>query len=241
MTCKCQLNCKLIPYARKLDLFTMFYKLLGEEKGTYIMSLIKIVPVQRRRHGKYHDPAESRRQTSVHYFIPVDGQQHVRVCKNTLIDIYKVTRKQMSGYVERKKLDEEKFSDGRGKTKEKTKFTCVDRELIQEHMNAITREEYIEHVGCHLNISQLFKTFKERYPESLVTYKYFSTTLKEDYPTLHFKKSTKDVCNECEFLSFQIKIEEQKLALLKKKFEMHQLDCDVGKIENLMRHEIFQV
>lgn len=70
------------------------------------MGLIHITDVRRRRHGSYDNPANSHRQSIAHYTVPDGNGNVIKVCKQTFMDIFKVTKKQIDGFIKRKKNGE---------------------------------------------------------------------------------------------------------------------------------------
>ncbi|KAG8266170.1 hypothetical protein J6590_077636 [Homalodisca vitripennis] len=52
------------------QLFKEIHELDKNGQNTYLLGLIEILPVQRRRHDKYDTPTESRRQNTVSYIVP---------------------------------------------------------------------------------------------------------------------------------------------------------------------------
>ncbi|KAJ4435570.1 hypothetical protein ANN_18186 [Periplaneta americana] len=74
--CACKYKCKNLSYEHKVGLFEDFYDLEDiEKRGSYLMGLMQVSHVKRRRHGTYDDPSQSRRQATVHYTVP-DGQEY---------------------------------------------------------------------------------------------------------------------------------------------------------------------
>nr|CAI5834258.1 unnamed protein product [Callosobruchus analis] len=97
--CKCQLACKSLGYHWRKSLFEKFYKQNSHVQGSYLMNLIHLVPIRRRRHGSYENPEESKRQTTVNYTIPGESGDFVQVCKKTVMDTFAVTRKKIDSLV----------------------------------------------------------------------------------------------------------------------------------------------
>nr|CAH7750032.1 unnamed protein product [Callosobruchus chinensis] len=81
--CKCYYDCKKIAYERKLQLFENLYAKNYKTQGTYLMGLLNLVKIKRRRHGKYETAVNSKRQTSVTFTIPNQDGHFVQVCRNT--------------------------------------------------------------------------------------------------------------------------------------------------------------
>nr|CAD7452986.1 unnamed protein product [Timema tahoe] len=58
-SCSCKYECKNISSEQKQLLFLEFYKVDEESQGTYLLNHIQMLPIGRRRHGTYENPAES--------------------------------------------------------------------------------------------------------------------------------------------------------------------------------------
>lgn len=70
---------------------------------SYLMGLIEIIDVQRRRHGSYAEPNQSRRQCSVVYHVPNGKGENVQVCRQTFLNIFATTKNQIENLIKRKK------------------------------------------------------------------------------------------------------------------------------------------
>lgn len=90
--CTCKYKCENLSYEHKVGLFEDFYDLEDiERRGSYLMGLMQVSHVKRRRHGTYDDSSQSRRQTTIHYTVP-DGQGDLmQVCRGTFSEIFSLT------------------------------------------------------------------------------------------------------------------------------------------------------
>ncbi|KAJ4443280.1 hypothetical protein ANN_04948 [Periplaneta americana] len=82
--CNCHLDCTSISPQVKERLFEKFYAENEQIQGTFLMGLIHVIPVNRRRNGK--NPEESRRQSTLIYNVPDGEGNHKRVCKRNTRD-----------------------------------------------------------------------------------------------------------------------------------------------------------
>ncbi|KAJ8871608.1 hypothetical protein PR048_027935 [Dryococelus australis] len=64
--CTCKFDCNTIVNV-KHSLYETFHEQYMNTQGNYLMGLILLLPIQRRRNGQYNDPAESRRQATLFY------------------------------------------------------------------------------------------------------------------------------------------------------------------------------
>ncbi|KAJ4441217.1 hypothetical protein ANN_11068 [Periplaneta americana] len=94
--CACMYKCKNLSYEHKVGLFEDFYDLEDiEKRESYLMGLMQVSHVKRRRHGTYDDPSQSRRQTTIHYTV-LDGQRDlVQVSRGTFSEIFALTQKKV--------------------------------------------------------------------------------------------------------------------------------------------------
>nr|CAI5841801.1 unnamed protein product [Callosobruchus analis] len=146
--CKCQFACKSLGYHWRKSLFENFYKQNSHVQGSYLMNLIHLVLIRRRRHGSYENPEESKRQTTVNYTIPGESGDFVQVCKKTVMDTDKRTCHKTS------------------------KFSENDRNAIRDHVNSLPRDvgHYTraksdkEYLSPDLNLHRLFKAFIKLVP-----------------------------------------------------------------------------
>ncbi|KAE9536991.1 hypothetical protein AGLY_006798 [Aphis glycines] len=174
ISCKCKFHCRSVPYTQKKLLFHDFYALKDNcKQNSYLMGLMIITPVKRRRHGKYDDPMDSRRQVTVCFSMP-DGTGNI--------------------------------------IQNRSKFTDADKNLIIEHVNSFPRDESHygrkkskkEYLSQDLNISRLFRSFKDKFPDSPVTYRFFFETFKQKCPNISFHKPRTDTCSKCDLLSAEV-------------------------------------
>ncbi|KAG8242593.1 hypothetical protein J6590_062491 [Homalodisca vitripennis] len=104
---------------------------------------MQLIPVGRRRHGKYDNPEESRRSCSFTYKVPDGSGKNVQVCGKTFREIFGVTPRKLQTLQLKKKQGCLVYNDTRGhkpKSHEhKVKFTENDRNLVRHHINTFPR------------------------------------------------------------------------------------------------------
>lgn len=92
--CKCRYSCKNISHELKLKLREDYLKIKDRNRrNTFLVQLVSVTSVNRRRNGKYATPSESRRQCTFSYVIPNMEGNTFRVCKATFLDIFTVSQK----------------------------------------------------------------------------------------------------------------------------------------------------
>lgn len=107
MYCKCKFQCKCVPHKHREVLFRDFYALKDNVKqNSYLMGLIVITPVKRRRNGQYDDVNESRRQNTIWFSLPDGNGDVVQVCKNTFMQVFAITKRRIETLVSAKKKGE---------------------------------------------------------------------------------------------------------------------------------------
>lgn len=180
-------------------------------QATFLMGLVSICAVQRRRHGSYEDEQNSRRQATICYSLSNGDGKCLRVCKKSFQDTFAVSDKRLRVIIEKKKRGDTCYDDKRTRHAA-PKFTEADRDLVKAHINMIPREvghysrakSSKEYLSPDLNIHRLFKAFLEMYPDSKVTYKFYRSVLIKDLPNLCFHRPRVDTCSTCDILDCQI-------------------------------------
>lgn len=204
-----------------------------------------VIPVQRRRHGSYSNPDESKRQSTVIFKVPNGTGQLMHVCKQTFISIFAVTKNEIDTLVKRKKMGESIYNEKRGKYNKPCKFSESDRLDVKTHINSIPRCEshYTrarsskEYLSPDLSVNRLFKAFKEKYPDTNVTYKFYLKVFSEDFPNVSFRKPRTDTCRVCDRLQCEIKCTKSPISkTIVFQLEKHQRKAE--KAQALMKHDI---
>ncbi|KAI4459508.1 membrane-associated guanylate kinase maguk [Holotrichia oblita] len=85
VTCKCYFDCKTLNPKRMRLLHEEFYKQNTIVQGTYLMTLIHLAPLSRRRNGLYKDSSDSRRQHTVCYTVSNEKGKMIRILKAAII------------------------------------------------------------------------------------------------------------------------------------------------------------
>lgn len=210
--CKCRYSCKNISHPQKLLLFEDLYKVDFCKQQNYLLGLISVKPVKRRRHGQYDDPKDSRRQATAIYTVPNGEGEIVQVCRSTFQEIFDLVPKRVQTLVELKQMGNPIYTEKRGNKTEHRKYTVQDENLVVEHVNSIPRE--VSHYGRNksekeylspdLNISRLFKAFKEKYPNAQISERFYFDTFKKKFPNLSFHRLRTDTCATCDILKAKI-------------------------------------
>ena len=233
--CKCTYKCKDLSAEHKEMLFLDLHKLDEKQQGTYLLNRIHMQNISRRRHGHYNEPSESRRQCTFSYVVPDGSGKNVHVCAQTFKNIFGLTPKKLQVLQSKKKEGCFVYEDMRGlnpnSNEHKRKFTDNDRNLVRAHVNSFPRHE--SHYGRHrssreyltpdLNKHRLFQTFKEKYPDSAITYRYYSRVFDKDFPKLKFQRPTVDSCKKCDLFKAKISsaTTEQEKSIATRDMEHH--------------------
>lgn len=79
-----------------MKLFYDFYAQKDYVKqNSYLMGLVTICEVKRRRHGQYDTPEDSRRQATICFMLPDGNGNVMQVCKKTFMEVYGITKKRV--------------------------------------------------------------------------------------------------------------------------------------------------
>lgn len=231
-TCSCKYSCKELSNEQKQLLFLEFYKIDEQSQGTYLLNHIQMLPIIRRRHGRYESPEDSRRTCTFAYNVPNGSGKNVQVCSNTFKGIFSVSARKLQTLQCKKKQCSLVYEDTRGSNpeshKHNFKFTENDRNLVRCHINSFPRYEshYCRKRSSNvflspdLNKQRLFLCFKENYPTSPVNYSYYAVIIKKDFPQLKFKALATDTCKKCDL--FKVKLQSTASERDKKEIKVQQ-------------------
>lgn len=212
-----------------MKLFLHFYKLSEKEQGNYLMGLIQLSHIQRRRHGQHEDPRESRRQATVYYQVSNAENVLIQVCKKTFLDIFSISGKKVQNIVNQKKAGNIGHVDGRLAYVKKFKYNLDDRKSVQDHINSLPRDESHygrgksskQYLSPELNISRLYMAYKDKYTDTKISCKYYRKVFKEDFPNFSFHPPRTDTCKECDSLTCLIKAKNAESRTVETKLALH--------------------
>lgn len=234
-TCKCKYKCKSLQSNQQILLFNELYAVDHQKQQNYLLGLINVKPVARRRHGNYDNPTQSRRQATAIYTVPNGEGELIQVCKGTFRKIFSLSEKRVQGLVTLKQTGNPMYTENRGNKIKHRKFSESDKQTVCEHINSIPRE--ISHYGrtktnreylsSDLNITRLYRSFKKKYPDTPITYRFYYLTFKENFSKLSFHAPRTDTCAKCDLLAAKIKASEgnEKNVLIAKQ-KLHHLKAE---------------
>jgi hypothetical protein len=201
---------------------------------TYLMRLIEIAQIQRRRNGTYVKPSASRRQCSGVFLLPDNEGGHLQVCKKTFRETFGISAKIVQNLMARRKEGETVYFDKRSRITAK-KFRKADRKLVRDHIKQFPREyshysrarnEDKEYLSMDLNFRKMHEAFKLQNPNSNVTEKYYKAVFLKDFPKLSFQKPRQDTCKTCDQLNIVTKVDGPKGEAAKLELEAHQSEAE---------------
>lgn len=227
------MECKSISLEARKNLFKHYYSTDQTTQGTYLMNLIHIGKIKRRRHGTYVDPTESRRQATIYYTLPNGTGDVVNVCRSTFMNTFGITKRHVSTLSKKKKSGETTFIEKRRRTAG-GKFTSEDRRMVRDHINSIPRDmsHYSrqrtekEYFSPDLNINRLHKAFHDKYPDSRVTYKFYRLVFLKDLPNLSFRRPRSDTCRVCDKLHCEVQARNENSHQAKINLDVHHLKAE---------------
>lgn len=140
--CKCYFRCKEIPYDQKLKIFTDYYDIGDQVKQyTYLMGLINVTGVSRRRHGNYDEPESSRRQATLYFTLPNGKGEILQVCRATFMDVHGILKSTVATVVKAKKRGDVVYREKRGNKKKNRKYTPEDEQAVIDHVNSLPKQK----------------------------------------------------------------------------------------------------
>lgn len=97
-----------------MKIFNNYHRLENNsQQGTYILGLIQITEIKRRRHGQYSDISHSHKQCTIKYTIPNDEGGVSQVCKTTFQNILGVKHRFLQTLQSKKKQGLSVYKDVR--------------------------------------------------------------------------------------------------------------------------------
>lgn len=214
-------------------LFAELYKINRTAQNSYLMNMLLLVPIKRRRNGSYDSPNESKRQVTAYYQVPNENSTLVKVCKKTFMYIYQISGKVIQNLILRKQKGDISYVDKRTR-RVGNKYNEHHRKCIHIYVNQIPRD--VSHYGRNksnkeylspdLNVHRLWRGYNEHNPLNTVSYRYFSRLFEKDFKNLSFHRPRSDTCKICDELDCLI--------------EAKTSDSHRAKIELLAHHKKYK-
>lgn len=199
------------------------------EQRSYLMNLIHLVPIQRRRNGNYTNAENSRRQTSVTFTLSDGVGCFKRVCKQTFLETFNVSPSKITTPIKRLKSGLYMFTDKRGGCKT-FKYTHHDRCVVREHVNCFPSDvshycrpkhnNDIEYLSSDLNINRMYAAFKKEHPNTLISKRFYYRVFRKDYPNVKFRRPRVDSCKTCDLLHMKQSSSSNKAEACKAKMDL---------------------
>lgn len=83
---------------------------------------------------------------------------------------------------------------------------------------------------------RLYEAYITKYPESKVTYKFYSKVIKQNFPNLRFRQPRCDTCRKCDLLHCEIKAKGERSFAAKEELKLHHLKA--SRATTLMKEDI---
>ncbi|GLV38189.1 hypothetical protein CBL_12835 [Carabus blaptoides fortunei] len=78
----------------------------------------------------------------------------------------------------------------------------------------------MEYLSPDLNINRMYSAFKNSYPNSTVSYRFYYIPFKTKFPKLNFHHSHTDTCQTCDLLNMECKVDPNSKTI-KARLELH--------------------
>lgn len=199
------------------------------QQYSYLMGLLNITNINRRRHGTYDEPESSRRQATIYFTLPNGKGEIVQVCKKTFLDTHRITKRTVETLVKAKKRGDVVYVERRGNKKKNRKYSPDDEKAVIDHVNSFPKQKshYTrakndrDYLSEDLNYHRMYLAFKELHPETEIQPRYYKDTVKKHFPKLKFQKPRQDTCGTCDLLKSKILNESSNRDENKKSLELH--------------------
>lgn len=192
------------------------------------MNLISLTPVKRRRHGNYEEVRDSHRQGTICYFVSNEKGEMIRVCKQTFMNIFAISKMKLETIIRKKKMGETTFKDNR-KSHRAKKFTADDRNAVIRHIASFPRDESHysrsqsakQYLSPELNIHRLYKAFVAKHPNQNCSYRFYNRVFRQEFPNLKFRPPRSDTCRVCDKATCEIKADLPSSAQARQNLDIH--------------------
>lgn len=113
------------------------------KQNSYLMDLLKICPIKRRRHERYEVPNESSRQSTIYFTLPNGSDDIVQVGNKTFLHSFAISRRRVGTLVKSKKESKVTYAARRGNKCKYRQFSPADEDLIMQHISSFQGNKVI--------------------------------------------------------------------------------------------------
>lgn len=185
--------------------------------------------MQRRRHGSYNLPEESRRQCTLSFLLPDGEGSNLRVCKKMFCETFGIHGRIIETLASIKKSGVMIFQENRGGPR-RIVYSEEDRKIVREHINSFPKDvshysrnsSEKEYLSSDLTLKKLYEAFQLKYPENeKITYEYYKRVFHRDF-NISFRKPRADTCKTCDRLNITSRTDRK----AKDEYERHLKEAD---------------
>lgn len=231
--CKCKFGCKEIAASgQKRKLYELYHtkNMTLSRQMTYLLSLIQVMPVSRRRHGTYDDPSHSRRQHTLVFVLPDTSGSFVQVCRKMFMETFRISHQTVETLGKLRKQGELTYVEKRGGART-VKYREADRKLVHDHINSFpkdvshytrTRTGKREFLSTDLSVSKMYEAFLIAHPDQThIKHRYYWSIWRTDFPNLSFRPPRMDTCKDCDRLKIRAQQRNEEGRQAKSALEEH--------------------
>lgn len=195
--CQCNLQgCSNLTLQQKTKIFSAFLRKSCTEQSSILSSCIKKEPTK----------GIGDKKPSFSYYVRVNGAK-IQVCRDTLCNVYSVRDTRIEDLQYKMKSDITQPKIRQRKMKQMRCVSDVDYEFVREHISSIpTVESSIiaegkdtRYLSSSLNITSMFRLFKEKYPFSKAKIWLYRKVLQEEFK-LTYGQPRSETCTACQHL-----------------------------------------
>ncbi|KAJ8971893.1 hypothetical protein NQ314_000506 [Rhamnusium bicolor] len=197
-------------------------------------------------HRRRVNESESRKQVTVCYTLPDGKGNYKQICRKTFEDTFSLSHKKVLHLTEMKKEGKNTYTDNRGKNKSARKYSDVDVTFVVNHINSFPKIESHysrkktskQYPSPDLNINRIYQIFKAKFPNTKITYKFYSKIFHKHFSHLKFGLPRSDTCSTCDLYNVKIKgaSNASETGSLKNNLDLHHRKAE--KATNTMKDNI---